>query len=313
MKTSIALKANHMRPTFLSTPLRYFLVVAQLGSVSAAAEQLHVAASAISRQLTKLEGSLGLALFERKQRGMALTSAGLQLAAQLRSAAEEVDRLIDQVQGVVQQRNQQVRVACTEGFAPGFMPGVMNHFRQQVPDVQFRLIVAHPREVTSLVLRGQVDMAIKYSVAPERGLHAHLSVLAPVQAIMRPDHPLARRRQLRVADVVRYPLVMPTTGNTGRDLFDLSCSIQGLHYRVKVESNFSSALLSLVIDKDLLLAGELTVSHLLKSGNMVAVPFADGEMQQRRLQLLTAEGVVASPVVQAFIDCVQAEIQSGKT
>ena len=300
-----------MRPAFLSTPLRYFLVVAQLGSVSAAAEQLHVAASAISRQLSKLEDSLGLVLFERKQRGMALTAAGVQLATQLRAAAEEVDRLIDQVQGVVQQRSRQVRVACTEGFAPGFMPGVMNHFRQQMPDVQFQLTVAHPKEVTSLVLRGQADLAIKYSVAPERGLHAHLSVLAPVQAIVLPDHPLARRKSLRIADVVRYPLVMPTTGNTGRDLFDLSCSIQGLHYQVKVESNFSSALLSLVIDQDVLLAAEITVAHLLKSGHMVAVPFADGEMQQRRLQMLTAEGVVASPAVQAFMECVQAAIASG--
>lgn len=297
-----------MRPAFLSTPLRYFLVVAQLGSVSAAAEQLHVAASAISRQLSKLEGSLGLALFERKQRGMALTAAGVQLATQLRAAAEEVDRLIDQVQGVVEQRIRQVRIACTEGFAPGFMPGVMNRFRQHMPDVQFQLTVAHPKEVTSLVLRGQADLAIKYSVAPERGLHAHLSVLAPVQAIMLPEHPLARRKQLRIADVVRYPLVMPTTGNTGRDLFDLSCSTQGLHYQVKVESNFSSALLSLVIDQDLLLAAEITVAHLLKSGQMVAVPFAEGEMQQRRLQVLTAEGVVTGPVVQAFIDCVHADI-----
>ena len=297
-----------MRPNFLSTPLRYFLVVAQLGSVSAAAEQLHVAASAISRQLSKLEGSLGLLLFERKQRGMALTAAGVQLATQLRAAAEEVDRLIDRVQGVVLQRNRQVRIACTEGFAAGFMPGVMNRFREQMTDVQFQLTVAHPKEVTSLVLRGHADLAVKYSVAPERGLHSHLSVLAPVHAIMRPDHPLAHRKSLRIVDVARYPLVMPTAGNTGRDLFDLSCSTQGLHYQVKVESNFSSALLSLVIDQDVLLAAEITVAHLLRNRTMVAVPFADGEMQQRRLQVLTADGVVRSPAVQAFMDCVHAEI-----
>lgn len=302
-----------MQPAFLSTPLRYFLVVAQTGSVSAAAEQLHVAASAISRQLTRLEDALGLALFERKQRGMALTPAGMQLSVQLRSAAEEVDRLIDQVKGTSQQRNQQVRVTCTEGFAPGFMPRVMNRFRQAFPDVQFQLTVAHPKEVTALVLRGQADLAIKYSAAPERGLQAHFSALAPVQVAMRPEHPLARRRQLRIVDIVKYPLVMPTPGNTGRDLFDLSCSVQGLHYQVKVESNFSSALLSLVMGRDLLLAGLLTVSHLLESGSMVVVPFAEGEIQQRRLQLLTADGVVPSPAVQAFIECVQADIRSGKT
>lgn len=297
-----------MKTAFLSTPIRYFLVVAQLGSVSAAAEQLHVAASAISRQLTKLEAQLALVLFERKQRGMQLTAAGLQLAAQWRNTAEAMDRMIDQVQGSVQERNPWIRVACTEGFAPGFMPRVMNQFRQAHPEVQFQLTVAQPKEVTTMLQRGQVDVAIKYSVAPERGLIAHHNALAPIQLVMHPQHPLGKRRYLRMKEVVKYPLVLPTPGNTGRDLFDLSCSIQGLQYRVKVESNFSSALLSLVMDNDILLAGSLTVSHLLEHGEMVAIPFADGELQQRRLQLLTAEGVDLSPLVQQFVEWVQSNV-----
>lgn len=297
-----------MRPPFLSTPLRYFLVVAQLGSVSAAAAQLHVAASAISRQLTKLEAALGLALFERKHRGLALTPAGSELATRLRSTAEEVDRLIAQVQGVAQQSSPQIRVACTEGFAPGFMPGVMNRFREVFDRVRFQLVVAPPQEVSRLVLHAQADLGLKYSVAPERGTLTHLSALAPVQALMRPGHPLATRAKVRMAEVVRYPLVLPTTGNTGRDLFDLSCSLQGLHYQVRVESNFASALLPQVVGQDVLLAGRLTVAHLLARGEMVAVPFAEGELQQRRLQLITAEDTRPSPLVMAFIEAIKSAI-----
>lgn len=104
-------------------------------------------------------------------------------------------------------------------------------------------------------------------------------------------------------DVVKYPSVLPTSGNTGRDLFDLSCSTQGLHYQAKIESNFSSALLTLVMEDDLLLAGQLTVAHLMDSGDMVVAPVADSELQQRRLQLLTAEDTTLPTLIQTFVDC----------
>ena len=81
-----------------------------------------------------------------------------------------------------------------------------------------------------------------------------------------------------------------------------------MHYQIKVESNFSSALLSLVMGEDLLLAGALTVSHLSGPEAMLLRPFAEGELQQRRLQVLTAEGATPSPEVQALLDTVQAEI-----
>ena len=164
-----------------------------------------------------------------------------------------------------------------------------------------------------LVRHAQADLGLKYSVAPERGTLAHLSALAPVQALMRPDHPLATRAKVRMAEVVRYPLVLPTTGNTGRDLFDLSCSLQGLHYQVRVESNFASALLSQVVGRDVLLAGRLTVAHLLARGEMVTVPFAEGELQQRRLQLITAEDTRPSPMVMAFIDAIKSAIAQEAT
>ena len=63
-----------MTPTLLSIPMRHFLEVARSGSVNQAAARLFVAASAVSRQIAKLEDGLGTSLFERHPRGMTLTS-----------------------------------------------------------------------------------------------------------------------------------------------------------------------------------------------------------------------------------------------
>ena len=74
-----------MRPHLLQdTTLRYFLAVAQSGSLTEASARLHVAASALSRQIAGLEAQLGTPLFERHPRGMVLTAAGEILAVHAR-------------------------------------------------------------------------------------------------------------------------------------------------------------------------------------------------------------------------------------
>ena len=232
-----------MPVSLLNLPLRYFLEVARTGSVNQAAQRLHVAASAVSRQLGKLEDSLGVVLFERQARGMTLTEAGTRLLAHASAhdaQALELE-LVEQLQDLSAQGALRVRLACTEGFAAAFMPLVMAGFRQAHPQVQLQLQVAVPQEVSALVLRGEADLALKYSTAPEKGLQVLHSAIAPIYAVMPAQHPLARQRSVSVADVVRYPLLLGAANTTGRQLFDLSCAVQGLRYVPAVEDNFSSA------------------------------------------------------------------------
>ena len=230
-----------MAISLLSLPLRYFLEVARTGSVNQAAQRLHVAASAVSRQLGKLEDSLGVVLFERQARGMTLTEAGTRLLAHASAHDAQALELVEQLQDLSAQGALRVRLACTEGFAAAFMPLVMAGFRQAHPQVQLQLQVAVPQEVSALVLRGEADLALKYSTAPEKGLQVLHSAVAPIYAVMPAQHPLARQRSVSVADVVCYPLLLGAANTTGRQLFDLSCAVQGLRYVPAVEGNFSSA------------------------------------------------------------------------
>ena len=290
-----------MTTPLFSIPMRYFLEVARSGSVNQAAARLFVAASAVSRQISKLEDGLGTSLFERHARGMALTPAGQRLAAHLRNALLDTEQVIEQVRDLAGEHAGRIRMACTEGFAANFMPGVMRDFHGANPRSQIELHVGSPDEVSTLLARGETDIVLKYVVAPEPGLKIEHSAIAPVHAVMRPDHPLARQRILQVAQVVRYPLAVGSTGMTTRQLFDQACSIQGLQYRAVFVSNFSSVLLPLLRSPDVLLSGHLTVMHLIDDGVVVARPFADAPLQQRRLQILSLEGRTLTPLAQAFV------------
>jgi DNA-binding transcriptional LysR family regulator len=289
-----------MRVPFQSLPLRYFLEVARTGSVNQAAAQLHVAASAVSRQLAKLEESLAVTLFERQARGMHLTDAGARLLAYGTAQAQESDQVVAQIRGLAEQGRHQVRVASTEGFAAGFLPWVLGAFRQQHDQAQIHLQVGSPDDVAALVLRGEADLGLKYSTRPEKGLQLLHSAVAPVCAIMRPGHPLARLRQVTVAQVVHYPLLTGASGITATQLFDQCCSMLGLHYTAAVTSNFSAALLPMVGAQDILLASYLTAAPWMESGHLVARPFEEVQLQQRRLQILALKGRTLPASVTAF-------------
>lgn len=299
-----------MRVSFFSTQMRYFAAVVQAGSVSQAALRLHVAASAVSRQVSKLEDALGVVLFERQQRGMVPTAAGERLMSHLRAGMDDAERVIEVIQGLAGDAARRVRLACTEGFATGFMPEAVTGFRQLHPEVQFELNVAAPDEVSRLLSRSEVDLALKYCAAPEVGVQVLHGALAPLFAVMSPSHPLARKRVVRLAEVVAYPLAVGTPGVTARQLLDLACSMQGLHYRASVVSNFSSALVPLVHGHDVVLSGYLSAAHLIAEGRVVAIPFADTQMHQRRAQLMSLQPLEALPaMVRAFAEFLTRRIE----
>ena len=102
-----------MAISLLSLPLRYFLEVARTGSVNQAAQRLHVAASAVSRQLGKLEDSLGVVLFERQARGMNLTEAGTRLLAHASAHDAQALELVEQLQDLSAQGALRVQASRT--------------------------------------------------------------------------------------------------------------------------------------------------------------------------------------------------------
>ncbi|GKT20994.1 hypothetical protein AVHM3334_03150 [Acidovorax sp. SUPP3334] len=112
-----------MRAHFLQdTALRYFLEVAQCGSLTEASARLHVAASALSRQIAGLEAQLGTPLFERHPRGMVPTAAGEILATHARRTGLDAERALGEIGSLLGLRAGQVRLATSDAFANELVP-----------------------------------------------------------------------------------------------------------------------------------------------------------------------------------------------
>nr|WP_240988503.1 LysR family transcriptional regulator [Cupriavidus taiwanensis] len=210
------------------TSLRYFLEVVRSGSLTEAAQRLNVTVSPVSRQVAALEALLGVPLFDRRPRGMVASAAGELLAAYALRGALEADRVVSEIAALQGLRRGRVRVASSAGFAIEFLPRIIAEFRQRYPGLHFHVRVAPPADVTGIVLHGDADIGITYSRAAEQGIRIAHRQAAPVIAIMRPDHPLARFRSVTLAQMQPYPLALPEGDNTVRQLFDLACGERGM-------------------------------------------------------------------------------------
>nr|WP_314363938.1 LysR family transcriptional regulator [uncultured Achromobacter sp.] len=286
----------------ISLGLRYFLEVARSGSIAGAAASQHVAASAVSRQIAKLEDALGVALFERQARGMELSEAGRQLAAYANAAALEAERVTSEIRQRGHVGDVTIRLACTEGFAHHFLPMCMAQFKRERPEARFHLYVERPEEVSRHILEGLAQMALRYTTAQDDRLKTELLTRAPVYAVMCRQHPLAGRRSIGMRDLVHYPLSLGDHGTTVRQLFDAACANAGLHIEPAYVSNHSAAFLPMLPGSQIVaLSGYLTLMGQLGEGGLVAVPFTNPEMRQRSIQVLTLQGRTLPQLAREFL------------
>src|SRR5256885_9431236 len=109
--------------------------VARCGSIRKAAEQLNVTSSAVNRHVLDLEEELGTPLFERRPRGVRLTSAGEVFVRYLRQQTGDVDRMTSQIEDLKGMRRGTVRIACSQALALDFLPREIAQFRERHPFV----------------------------------------------------------------------------------------------------------------------------------------------------------------------------------
>lgn len=293
----------------ISTAMRHFLEVVRTGSIARAAQRLHVAPSAVSRQIGKLEAMVGVPLFERLPRGMRLSDAGRRLSAYASASALEAERVLSSIRQDSALGDVTVHIASTEGFAQQFLSQAMARFKRQHADVRFHMHVGHGQEVGRRVAEGLSHIGIRYSVAADPRLETHALCAAPVYAIMCRRHPLASRKSVDVRQLLDYPLALGDSETTVRQLFDTCCANAGLHLEPAYVSNYSAAFLPLLPGNLIVaLSGYLVVRGQPHARRLTAVPFSNPEMQQRTIQILTLQGHALPPMAAAFLDFVGGEL-----
>jgi LysR family transcriptional regulator, cyn operon transcriptional activator len=156
--------------------LRYFLTAADAGSFSAAAEELHMAQPSLSDQIRKLEAELGVALFARTGRRLALTEAGRMLrphAERTLAAAEEASNSVREVRTLT---GGTVSFGTFGSAHHYLLGGLVQDFRRRHPDVRVRVVGQNSVEVADAVRDGTLEAGLIALPVDDRGLEVRPSV-----------------------------------------------------------------------------------------------------------------------------------------
>jgi len=280
--------------------LRYIDQVARMGSIRRAASTLNVASSAVNRQILKLEADIGIPLFERVGNGVRPTVAGefvirhaRDTLAKWQSTQLEISALSGDIHG-------EVRVVTIPSPIVRLMPRAIESTARQHPHISYRVIDASPNEHAEEMRAGRPDIAVLFIDRRYRGYQVVARIRMRLGAIMRPDHPLAKRQELTLTECAAYPVVMLNDPWILNATAEAEFTHSGAQFRPLVVTN------SLAMTKESIHAG-LGIGFFtptgfvdeLKNGSLVHVPLAEPDLSASEIGLLIHLDRQSFPAVRA--------------
>lgn len=295
----------------INASLRYFSAVARHGSIREAAEELHIAQSALSRQILKLEQDFGVQLFERHARGVELTSAGEIFLHFAVSSQRQVDRVRSELDALKGLRHGTISVHSIESLVPHLLPRAVTAFRQRHPGISFEIAVAGSDQVVAAVREGRVDIGLAFNTPAEREFVTVFKTPEPVVALMSARHPLAGRSRVSLADCAAYPVSSPMKNTGSRVLIDVACKAAGVHFAPALETNSIQLRIHFVhSDNGITFLSRLSAVDSLRSGELVAVPIRDRIVNKATIDAITHASHQLPIAAEAFLRFLQGELQS---
>lgn len=295
----------------LNTALRYFLEVVDAGSLTLAAQKLHVAPSAVSRMVRKLEDEHQAQLFERHARGMVLTEAGQLLKAYARRASLDAERARAEIRELSQIGQKLIRVSANQAFGRELLPRVIGEFREIEPTVRFELNILQSSEINRRVREGEDDIGLSYNLAPPQDVHVQYARRMPLFAVMAPQHPLAGRDMLSMQDIGDYPVVLMGPGSTNRFFIDLCCMHEKIELNIAMTCNNQGAIQTCCQQWGAIsFSGDLTVMTPTERGELVSIPMANSELHQRIMHIQTMAGRQLPTSVGRFVQALASRIDA---
>ncbi|KUN86439.1 LysR family transcriptional regulator [Streptomyces griseoruber] len=278
--------------------LKALVTVAEVGSVTRAAELLHLVQPAVTRQIRTLEEELGVTLFERTRQGMRPTEAGTVMVERARRALHELERARAEVQPAPGAVTGIVTAGLLESTADLLAEPLVSALAQEHPGVELRLMTGYSGHLQRWLDDGDLDLTLLYNLDSTPSLNARPLVRERLWAVAPPAAGLRADRPVPFAEVAARPLVMPASGHALRALIDGAAGRAGAAMDVAVQTN------SLRVQKQLVLAGHgwtvlpgVGIAEDVAHGTLSAAPLCEPEVW-RSIVLATPRAGRTPPAVQ---------------
>jgi LysR family transcriptional regulator, transcription activator of glutamate synthase operon len=282
--------------------LRYLVALAEELNFTRAAASEHIAQPALSQQIRRLEGEVGLALVERTTRHVALTEAGRLLVVRARRMLAELDAMETELQALRGMDTGHVTIGSMHTMGPVDLSLALALFHDRHPNVGLTVREQSSEEMAEMLRVDELDLA--FLSVTERveahGLGLHQLISEELVVLLPPTHSLSGRQEVRMAELADEQFISFRVGARLRELLFAAGREVGFEPRVTLESNESQRIRRLV-------SRGLGVAILPRSdaegpGADVAVATLVKPALRRDITLAWREGRRHAPAAAAFLE-----------
>ncbi len=262
--------------------------VAELGSLSKAADRLNVAQPALSRQIRLLEEELGTRLFERHGRGMIITDVGREVAARAARVVAELDGIQTHVRELGETLMGRVSIGTAASVATIISVPLVAAFRASHPRVQLRLVSALNGDLIDGLHKGDLDIALLYDPQPTRSLRVTPLLVESLYLVGPADARLSPQKPWLFSRLKEETLLLPSERHGIRMIVERCAAGAGIPLNVGLEADsmltlkdlaaagFGMTVLPLPSVHADIIAGKLSAAPLIKPSpirrNVIALP-----------------------------------------
>ena len=227
--------------------IKYFIEVAKREHMTEAAEHLHIAQSAVSRQIAKLEEELGVHLFIREGRNVRLTPIGEIFLKHMEQAIQVIENAEQVIKEYIDPERGTIQIGFVNTLALYILPTLISAFRKRYPDVKFNLVQGSYWEMKKEVLKGKINMALVAPVPMDDGrLTSKVLSTERIVVLLPINHPKASEKYLRLSDLREESFIMFPEGFVLRKKLVEACEQNGFTPKVSFEGHDIDALKGLV-------------------------------------------------------------------
>ena len=280
--------------------LRVFAAAARHLNFGKAAEELHLTPPAVSMQIRELEQQVGLPLFDRSGRQVALTVTGEYLLVYVRKVLATLKDAEDAIARFRGLESGRVSIGMVS-TAKYFLPRLLARFRQEHPAIEVKLAVGGNREqLVALLQGGEVDLAVMGRPPRELATRAEPFAIHPHSVVTPPDHPLLGIDHAPAALLSNYEFLIREPGSGTRAAMERYFSEHHVHPRIAMEMSSNETI------KQAVMAGmgvsflSLHTIGLERRTGLIAVPDIEGLPVLKRWYVVNTLAKTLSPAAEAF-------------
>jgi len=227
--------------------LRSFLAVAEEGSFSRAAQELHLSQPAVSKRVAALEADLETRLFDRIGHAVRLTEAGRMLLPRARAVLQALENTRQALGDLSGRVAGPLAMATSHHVGLHRLPPVLRAFTTRWPEVELDLRFMASEQAAQAVRRGERELAVVTLPAePPAALECRAIWPDPLRIVVGREHPLSAAGEVTPRELVAHPAVLPSVGTHTRTLVEDAFRAAGAAISVRLETDYLETIKMLV-------------------------------------------------------------------